>query len=57
MESLGKTPVEIEQQRPKPLRDYALSKESRAQINIARPAINANNFEIKPSFIQMVQQG
>ena len=38
------------------MRDYTLSNESRAQTSIARPAINANNFEIKPSLIQMIQQ-
>ena len=46
----------MEEQRPRLLRDYTLPNESEAQTSITRPAINANNFEIKPSFIQMDQQ-
>ena len=56
VESIGETIVEMEEQRPRSLRDYALPNESEAQTSIARPAINANNFESKPSLIQMVQQ-
>ena len=37
------------------LRDFALSGTQESQTSIARPAVNANNFEIKPSLIQMVQ--
>ena len=54
VESIGETIVEMEEQRPRSLRDYALPNESEAQTSIARPAINANNFESKPSPIQMV---
>ena len=56
MESIGEIFVEIEKQRPRPLKDYALPNESRAQTSIARLEINANNFEIKSLLIQMVQQ-
>lgn len=38
------------------LREFALSDISGEQTSIARLAINANNFEIKPSLIQMIQQ-
>ena len=38
------------------MRDYALPNESGAQTSIAKPIINANNFEIIPSLTQMVQQ-
>ncbi|XP_027181793.1 uncharacterized protein LOC113780176 [Coffea eugenioides] len=38
------------------LRDFALPGTQGSQTSIARPMVNANNFEIKPSLIQMVQQ-
>nr|XP_027109803.1 uncharacterized protein LOC113729769 [Coffea arabica] len=38
------------------LRDFALPETQGSQTSIARPMVNANNFEIKPSLIQMVQQ-
>ena len=38
------------------LRDFALPGTQGSQTSIARPTVNANNFEIKPSLIQMVQQ-
>ena len=56
VKNIGKSFVEIEEQRLRLLRDCAMPNESGAQTNIARSAINANNFEIKPSLIQMVQQ-
>ena len=56
MKSIGETSVEMDDQRSRPLRDYALPNASGAQTSIARPTINANNFEIEPWFIQMVQQ-
>ncbi|KAL5540746.1 hypothetical protein UlMin_044069 [Ulmus minor] len=37
------------------LRDYAAPNVTRATSGIRRPTIQANNFEIKPSFITMVQ--
>ena len=36
--------------------DFALPGTQGSQTSIARPAVNANNFEIKPSLIQMIQQ-
>ena len=38
------------------LRDFALPSAQGSQTSITRPTVNANNFEIKPSLIQMVQQ-
>ena len=38
------------------LRDFALPSTKGSQTNIARSAVNANNFEIKPTLIQMLQQ-
>ncbi|XP_071917054.1 uncharacterized protein [Coffea arabica] len=38
------------------LRDFALPGTQDSQTSIVRPTVNANNFEIKPSLIQMVQQ-
>ena len=38
------------------MRDYALLNEFGAQKNIARPVINANNFEIERTLIQMIQK-
>ncbi|XP_027171773.1 uncharacterized protein LOC113771386 [Coffea eugenioides] len=38
------------------LRDFALSGSQDSQTSIVRPTVNANNFEIKSSLIQMVQQ-
>ena len=37
------------------LRDYATPNVARTISGIRRPIVQANNFEIKPSFIQMVQ--
>ena len=56
MESIGETSIEMEEQRPRPLRDYTLPNESEAQTSFVRSVINATNFEIKISLIQMVQQ-
>ena len=38
------------------LRDFALLGTQESQTSIARPTVNANNFEIEPSLIQIVQQ-
>ena len=38
------------------LRNFTLSGGDGLQISIMRTTVNANNFEIKPSLIQMVQQ-
>ncbi|XP_071933622.1 uncharacterized protein [Coffea arabica] len=38
------------------LRDFVLPGAQGSQTSIVRPTVNANNFEIKPSLIQMVQQ-
>lgn len=46
----------MEESRPRALRDYALPDESGAQTSVARPTINANNFEISPALIQMIQR-
>lgn len=43
-------------QNQKVLLNYAMPNVNDAQPNIMRPTINANNFEIKPVLIQMVQQ-
>ena len=37
------------------LRDYAVPNVAATTSGIRRPTVQANNFEIKPSFIQMVQ--
>ncbi|KAJ4717074.1 Retrotransposon gag protein [Melia azedarach] len=37
------------------LRDYAIPTVNEASTSIRRPAIQANNFEIKPAIIQMIQ--
>ena len=38
------------------LRDYAIPNAEGAGSSILRPPVNANNFELKPGLIQMVQQ-
>ena len=43
-------------QEQKALRDYAMPSINGATSSIRRPAIQANNFEIKPAIIQMIQQ-
>ena len=43
-------------QEQKVLRDYAMPSVNGATSSIRRPAIQANNFEIKPAIIQMIQQ-
>ena len=40
----------------KALRDYAMPSINIATSRIRRPAIQANNFEIKPAIIQLIQQ-
>ncbi|KAH9780498.1 hypothetical protein KPL71_008102 [Citrus sinensis] len=39
----------------RPLRDYVVPTVNGARSSIARPAVQANNFEIKPAIIQMIQ--
>ncbi|KAL9441093.1 hypothetical protein AB3S75_019710 [Citrus x aurantiifolia] len=39
----------------RPLRDYAVPIVNGARSSIARPVVQANNFEIKPAIIQMIQ--
>ncbi|KAH9697798.1 hypothetical protein KPL71_023761 [Citrus sinensis] len=39
----------------RPLRDYVVPTVNGAGSSIARPAVQANNFEIKPAIIQMIQ--
>lgn len=39
-----------------PLKDYAPPFEEEPHSSIAPPAIEANNFELKPSLLQAVQQ-
>ena len=43
-------------QEQKALRDYATPSVNGATSSIRRPAIQANNFEIKSAIIQMIQQ-
>ena len=43
-------------QEQKALRDYAMPSVNGAILSIRRPTIQANNFEIKPDFIHMIQQ-
>ena len=43
-------------QEQKALRDYAMPSVNEATLSIRRLAIQANNFEIKPAIIQMIQQ-
>ena len=42
-------------QEQKVLRDYAMPSVNGATSSIRRPTIQANNFEIKPAIIQMIQ--
>ncbi|XP_052290832.1 uncharacterized protein LOC127900267 [Citrus sinensis] len=39
----------------KPLRDYVVPTMNAPRSSIARPAVQANNVEIKPAIIQMIQ--
>ncbi|KAH9686774.1 hypothetical protein KPL70_014506 [Citrus sinensis] len=39
----------------RPLRDYSVPTVNGARSSIAHPAVQANNFEIKPAIIQMIQ--
>ena len=40
---------------PRPLRDYAVPTVNGARSSIARPTVQANNFEINSAIIQMIQ--
>ncbi|XP_048492569.2 uncharacterized protein LOC104908276 [Beta vulgaris subsp. vulgaris] len=40
----------------KPLRDYAMPNASGAPSSIVRPTVTANNFEISPALIRIIQQ-
>lgn len=48
-------PEVMAEEEQKSLRDYAMQTVTDIQSRIWRPAINANNFEIKPGTIQMLQ--
>ena len=39
----------------RPLKDYVVPTINGARSSIARPAVQANNFEIKPAIIQMIK--
>jgi len=47
--------VEVNEEENRPLRDYAMPSMEGAESSIKRPPIQANNFEIKPAIIQMIQ--
>ena len=53
LETMVEEQVDCDQ---KSLRDFALPNATGSQISIVRPIVNANNFEIKPALIQMIQQ-
>lgn len=40
----------------RPLKDFAVPSEEEPHTSIVRPAIAANNFELKPSLVQIIQQ-
>ena len=44
-----------QQEEQKNLREYAMPKVDRISSSIQRPIVQANNFEIKPAIIQMIQ--
>ena len=48
--------AENNNEQPRILRDFAIPTVNGANGSITRPAITANNFELKPALIQMVQQ-
>ena len=50
------TMAENNNEQPRILRDFAIPTVNGANRSITRPAITANNFELKPALIQMVQQ-
>lgn len=57
------TPLESETQTEmgdandnRPLKDFAVPSDEEPHTSIVRPAIAANNFELKPSLLQIVQQ-
>ena len=43
-------------EQPRPLKFYAIPSQDEPHNNIAAPAIEANNFELKPSLLSAVQQ-
>ena len=46
----------VEQNLNHPLRDYATPNAQGMRTSISRPVIEANNFELKPSLLSMIQQ-
>src|SRR4051812_22638117 len=46
----------LEMAAPRPLRDYAAPSRAEPHSSITPPAIEANNFELKPSLVQAVLQ-
>ena len=47
--------AEINAQGDRPLHEFIRPRLNEAQSSIRRPPVQANNFEIKPAFIQMIQ--
>ena len=57
MENIGEeVPVAAAAGQPMTMSDYARPNLTGAESSILRPTVAANNFEIKPNIIQMVQQ-
>src|SRR4030042_2451744 len=48
--------AEMALQDDRPLKDYAVPSEDEPHSSIVNPAVQANNFELKPSLLQIVQQ-
>ena len=55
-EELVEEPVMAEPEQQRTMSDYARPSLMGTESSIVRPAVAANNFEIKPNIIQMVQQ-
>lgn len=49
-------PIMADQGENRPLREYAASRTRGLRSSIRRPPIEANNFEVKPGLLSMVQQ-
>ena len=52
----GEIPVVAAAGQPTTMSDYARTKLMGAESSILKPTVAANNFEIMPNIIQMVQQ-
>ncbi|XP_052198388.1 uncharacterized protein LOC127805673 [Diospyros lotus] len=55
LSSEGEKEPMAQQEEQKKLREYAMPKVDGISSSIQRPTVQANNFEIKPSIIQMIQ--